>query len=204
MNEWSPPTIIICIDSEFHNRDVLTLQVVVYFKGRQITKHIFVCDRERSELLERENKSFFKKHSIKVQFVKFGDDINVVDTYLRHIVETRIPEAIHPRSGVSVSVYFFYSPKDLEFAFGFNNIKNLFCKYRPKGKSPFLLQHRAIYGKITTQPTLESPFKVNYKMHDLAGWSQGKLSKLAASVDVPMESKSSLDDYKTNIRVMVS
>ena len=200
MDKVKPSTVSICVDTEFCNDGPLTLQVAVFYKDDLIDKRIFVNKMEKTPLLEEQSLLFEKIYSIPVDFIEFGDETTVLHPYVTSLIQNRIPEAINDKKIVKAFLYFYYSPKDIEYAFGFNNIKDFFCKYKPKGRSPYILQRRAMTGRYPIKNNSECDFKINYYLKDLYGWSQGKLDKLATSVNVNMDSKTLLDDYKADMR----
>lgn len=85
----------------------------------------------------------------------------------------------------AIELVMFYSPKDLEYALGWEEFERL-----------------CLHGIITQQRCLKGEFDLDrfkVKLHDLKGWTSKGLKELAASVGVPMASKTVMDDYKTRM-----
>ena len=85
----------------------------------------------------------------------------------------------------SFDVLMFYSPKDLNISFGFDNLD----AYYKKGK---ISQKRRISGRYENG-------NLKYRICDLSGWTNTSLKEFAKSVGVAMTSKDTMDDYKSHM-----
>ena len=97
---------------------------------------------------------------------------------------------------VVIDVLFFYSPKDLEYAFGFHTIEPYYRKEFPNKKGYYIVQKRAINANLKTNSVNDS-YSIKWKIHDLKGWTNSSLLNLASSEGLIMDKKHSLDTYKT-------
>ena len=85
----------------------------------------------------------------------------------------------------SFDVLMFYSPKDLNISFGFENLKPYYNKRK-------ITQKQRLSGKYFNE-------KLSYRICDLKGWSNTTLKGFAASVGVEMTSRDKMDDYKSHM-----
>lgn len=85
----------------------------------------------------------------------------------------------------SFDVLMFYCPKDLNVAFGFENLKLYYNKKK-------ITQKKRLAGNYYNE-------KLSYKICDLKGWTNKSLKGFAASVGVEMTSKDKMDDYKSHM-----
>ena len=85
----------------------------------------------------------------------------------------------------SFDVLMFYSPKDLNISFGFDNLD----AYYKKGK---ISQKKRISGSYRNG-------NLRYRICDLSGWTNTSLKEFAKSVGVAMTSKDTMDDYKSRM-----
>jgi hypothetical protein len=79
----------------------------------------------------------------------------------------------------------FYSPKDLNVSFGFENLKPYYNKRK-------ITQKKRLSGKYFNE-------KLAYRNCDLNGWTNKSLKEFADSVGVVMTSKDKMDDYKSHM-----
>lgn len=97
------------------------------------------------------------------------------------------------------NIFFFYSPKDLHIALGYENFKIKALEKNRNGKW-LIEQKRSITGSFKVHA---EDFQITYVLRDLAGWSgRGGLLELAKSVGVGDHlTKTSLDHYKNSMEV---
>jgi hypothetical protein len=77
---------------------------------------------------------------------------------------------------------FFFSPKDVEYAVGWDRFDRAISTGKVK-------QRNAIMGKVG-----------NVRLHDLSGWAaKASLKKFAGAFGIEMSEKTTMDDYKANM-----
>lgn len=109
-----------------------------------------------------------------VRFTEFGDNL---------VKRTLDDLGVSPKTPINFLM--FYSPKDLEYAFGFDNINPLYLD-----------------GSITQKRNIKG-YKLDLgnktTIYDLKGWASESLAKLAEAVGLKMKNKESMDEYKTRM-----
>lgn len=93
-------------------------------------------------------------------------------------------------------LYFFYSPKDIWIAIGFDRFRDLVSREPKRGKS-FIQSKRNITGKFRLE--LESGLPVLVKLKDVSGWTNQGLKRLAESLGIVSHEKDLLDDFKSEM-----
>ena len=90
--------------------------------------------------------------------------------------------------GYTIELIMYYSPKDLEYAFGWNYIKS-------KYMSSIIKQRRNITSKgFGFQSANEDIYELDIK--DVKGWSNTSLKEFLSGLGIKMENKDKLDKYK--------
>lgn len=111
-----------------------------------------------------------------------------------------------PGGQVEVDLCMFFSPKDLEYSLGWD-------AFEESMKDGTILKARAMTGVFTSKDeeiysdgkefSLENeikvPFRLKVRINDLSGLTNGSLHKFADSLNVKMNAKDALDDYKTRM-----
>lgn len=122
-------------------------------------------------------------------------DFNTVHTLLREYYMTDEQKA-HP-NGYSFAgqVFMFYSFQDLGHAFGWNTIKRQLDRELTSNSKYKLEQHRSIMGTLKLEDPSTSKLS-NWKVRDLAGWTNTSLESFAKSLGIEMCSKHLLDQLK--------
>ncbi|MBD2515208.1 hypothetical protein H6G93_09340 [Nostoc sp. FACHB-973] len=178
--------LLIATDSEWHAPDKSWL-ATTFSSRSEITgqkKRFCFIDANVSEAAKEIIKEYCTTNDVYLEFCQMTDDLNLLSKV--------IPLADDSCGHKDIDLLMFYSAKDLEFAFGWNFISEVY-------KSGGIKQKR----NIKTQPAINleaggSEYNVNVK--DLKGWSGGGLKKLADAVGVVMQAKSDMDEYKTTMR----
>ena len=110
---------------------------------------------------------------VKLLFGRRKDSTNLLEWSLPYL---GVPE------GLSVRLAFFFSPKDIEYALGWDRVRS------------------AIHsGKVHQRNNLNGRID-GTRLKDLSGWAdKGSLKKLATALGVAMPEKTSMDKYKSRM-----
>lgn len=196
--------ILIGLDSEFNENQPISLQVAVYaikevflFINRSaLTYDEYALVRPR---VEQRVKQINDAHLLaegwqaSVAWVDFSDNKNIIE---EHLVPLLITSGHLPKEDKALRKLWFiptiyFSCKDLQFSFGWNNLKEVLGK---KGARRRISQQRNITGNKVRIG------KYRYTIKDLYGWESAGLAALAAGVGCQMKNKSKLDKYKANVK----
>lgn len=186
--------VFVTVDAEWNNESFLSLQVGVFFENKPISKGFFANKLYLSKETQKTYEILGSNSNTEVFFIEPVDTENILENYIQHIVDTKLKAIVQNINQVTFTLLFFYSPKDLIYSFGFNNIEPFFKEKFPKNlNSNWIVQLRSIFGRI----------KFNYKFSckDLAGFTNSSLLTLASSYGVEMPTKTSLDDYKDRMEI---
>ncbi|MFN6481428.1 MULTISPECIES: hypothetical protein [unclassified Nostoc] len=148
-------------------------------------KRFFFVTSDIPTSVREELECYCQQEYISLHFVSMADDLCL----LKIVLES----ADAAREYNSVRLLMFYSPKDIEYALGWQLASRLFLN----GK---VQQKRNI---STRQPfTLDvDEHKYSVSVKDMKGWSGvGGLESLAAAVGKPMQNKHEMDEYKSHMR----
>ena len=87
----------------------------------------------------------------------------------------------------------FYSPKDLNIAFGLDRMKQ---NYILKN----VVQRRSLSGCITVDDIFNIyNMKFSFKIKDVCALVNGNLEKLCTSLSIPLKNKKSMEKFKTRM-----
>jgi hypothetical protein len=186
------------VDTEFTKKEDVSLQVSFYHNHQLLEKWIVFNTKLVDDELEEKLISICEKDEISCFFHEFHDDTSILHRLVSGLIRRNFPEEEFSDTNFLVNLLFFYSPKDIEYSFGFNRIKQFFKKKQPKKNTPFIIQDRAIRGSFPIHRE-KYPFKVRYRLRDLKGYTNLSLKALANSLSIEMNAKNELDAYKTNM-----
>ena len=175
----------VAIDAEWDSKLKLPLCVSMSAKGlkRAIYFNLDIKQKVTPAIWHRLKSDIRRwgfNNTVTIIWAPFTDYLNKVEHFISQILLKDI-------NNVKCDVLLYFSPKDIEYAFGFDNIKNTFSK-EPIPHNDYLMQKRCIKGRIG-----------NYTFHDLYGWFQTSLKKAAVAVNAKMRSKDDMDNYKSNM-----
>ncbi|AUT00884.1 hypothetical protein CLI64_11015 [Nostoc sp. CENA543] len=185
-------TLVIATDSEWDKtvREVvksewLSTQFSTYSKlTGEKRRYLFVSNDVSTPCYKR-LMSYELVSGVKVIFVEMSDSLNLIEYILN--------DCDKDRQHKNINLLMFYSPKDLEYAFGWDFIQPLYMsgaiqqKRNISCRPPFVLEVN------------EHKYTVDIK--DMKGWSGNSgLKALADAVGVKMQSKAGMDSYKTHMR----
>jgi hypothetical protein len=183
--------IFVAIDGEWTEKEFVSLQFIYYLNGKAISKNIIF----NSELLESKKKGEIEKEcakqGINAYFEKYDDDRSFLHEHTESMISNNFSPEMIKKKNFIVNVLFFYSFKDLQYGFGFNNLRPFFTDKPKYGNNPWILQSRAIMGKLLlSSEKLDKT--IVYRFRDLKGYTNSSLVELANSLGVEMLSKESL------------
>ena len=180
-------TLVIATDSEWHSLDNtwLATSFTVREGVNKLGAYLFITNNipvgVKQTLIEWGNTNL-----VTVQFVDRNDDNNLLDIVVGNI------DPLGQYKSIRLLMY--YSPKDIEYTFGWSNVKPLIL-------GEVIQQKRGI---STPKPfkTRNSFNQTEYyvSIKDLRGWSTGSLKSLAGTVGLTMVSKADMDEYKIRMR----
>ena len=185
----------IAIDAEWDSKIRLTLgyALVVESKYKFVVLNEAIKDRSdvTQEIIER-IENHCKANDYILHWMPLSDDsFDSTSTILR---EYGIEKG-------SFDVLMYYSPKDLNVSFGFENIKPFYNKKKITQKKrlsgTYINTDSEAQKKTKTKTKTKNELK--YHICDLKGWSNTDLKDFAASVGVEMTAKDKMDDYKTHM-----
>jgi hypothetical protein len=190
------------IDSEYTDTSYLSLQVAVRIKTKNgyLTFSFFIADNEFEDHI-RSNIDF-SNYIFQFYFENLQNkDFSPLLYYLsQNLYERRIVNY----KKCFVYVYFYYSLKDLNLAFGFNNLLPYYLPKSNRTKNK-IVQRRSVTGYFkSSEVYLDEVFEYTIVLKDLYGLDSGGLQNMIKSSglsDVASESKALLDSYKSQMDV---
>ena len=195
MNNTNTEILYVSIDTEFVEKEFVSLQMVFVKNRKEVEKRIIINKSFLSPSVTERVDDFCEKAEI-LFFPEDRTDTSllVVPHIIDFIAENYNEEEISS-SKFTVNLLFFYSFKDLEFCFGFENLKNYLTLEKPRGNKNWILQGRSIMGKLKKETTIPAS-GIKFRFRDLKGFAQFGLLELASSLGFQMENKGDLDEYK--------
>ena len=117
---------------------------------------------------------------------------SISNTILRYLERTRGLDSIK-KASIRVHLVMYYSPNDLNIAFGFDPLKMAYITSPNFVGRPYISKKRSLNGYIYSLHSkhyghvIDS--RVSYKIVDLYGWSNGGLEELANSLSISLPDK---------------
>jgi hypothetical protein len=123
----------------------LSMQVSVNYADKVIAKAFF-ADSSPLKGLEPIYQNLGSLSDTSIIFINYFDELNVLEGYLFQVFETKLKEFLEGSRRIRINLLFFFSPKDLTYAFCFKNIEPFFKERPPKGRnSSWIIQNRCIF-----------------------------------------------------------
>lgn len=196
--------VYVTLDCEWVGNKFISMQLSLHIDGKLMKKVLFL---EKSFLTE-ENKKFYKhlgeSDKTEIRILSQEDTLNILDNFLYNYFTSYFQEFLKQYKEIKVHLLFFYSPKDLEYAFGFENIKPFITSRLPKQiYKNWLIQNRCIMGKIKFNKDTKY-IQINYKIRDLVGSTNSSFANDALSTGIQLANKGKLDNYKTCIDIALN
>jgi hypothetical protein len=178
----SKSQLLIATDSEWASDETwLSTQFAILYKG-QVHQYFCLtsnCPADSLETIETRCAT----EGIKLIVAEMTDQLNLLESILPDFGTGKL----------KADLLMFASPKDLEFAIGWENFDRII-----KLKENNLKQKRCIQGSFNIG-------KTTIRVRDMYGWQpQGGLKGLADSVGIKMVAKSALDAYKSNMETALA
>ena len=183
------------IDCEWgSDNKTLSLQVLLRYGKSGLARYI-VFHEDLKEFLKSKNYSegLLQGMNARLLFSDFSPSKDVLTELIySHLKRIELPLE---KEGIKCDLYMFFSPKDLTIAIGKTSFLDLITQKTRGGYR--IEQKRTLRGSFSQ--VLENGFKIDYKIKDVAGWTNKGLKHLADSLSVPTVEKSLLDDYKSRM-----
>jgi len=123
--------LFLSVDTEFNSVYFISIQICFIIQGKLIKKIIIFNDEIISKNEKSELTNLCDSQNIIPYFRIYNDDDCMIHSLVEEfIIENYSAEEIQNDRFVS-NILFFYSFKDLEYCFGFNNLEPIFCLKRP-------------------------------------------------------------------------
>ena len=184
----------IYLDTEFTDEMSLCFQAVITFKYESKTykKSFLVLDGSYSYLITKELKEKYEKLAIDIQYEDLNGDSRKVFLLDLFVEFLKVCSLWSEDLKCKVYVWFYFSLKDLNIAFGPKNMKKQYLL-----KPPTIRQFRSVSGSLK----FSDYRNVTFILKDFFGLEKYGLLKLVQSYGLDPGSKTKLDAYKTNMEV---
>lgn len=191
------------IDSEFSNNGPISLQVKVTNEELNYSDVFIILEESfKSYYLEDSLNEFSKENNFKYFFddLRGNQNNEILTYYFIECLYNAKPNIFNKKEiFIECNLWFYYSPKDLNIAFG-----NDFMKERYLGIKPKILYKRNYRGFVINKITKDyKNLTIKYFIKDLAGFDKYGLKSLAKGYNINIEEKDILDDYKENMDLAV-
>jgi hypothetical protein len=186
----------VAVDTEFTDTDFVSLQLSIRDGQSYPAKAFFVNSDLLNTELTTQCEKFCEELNITFIPTKYEDTVCTIYPFLESVLETHYPYELIEGYSFKFYFYFFYSAKDFWYAFGFNNVSKYFTKEVKRKQKNFITQKRSIFGNFPI-PKPISQYKIRIKLRDLKGYTNRGLSHLASSLNIQMDDKGLMDEYKT-------
>lgn len=176
-------------------RKILSLQLLLNSKNLPPKKFLIInSDYEKLLASKGYLPPYLKEYDCCLLFSHFAD----IEDRLTKLIYNYVFGSVRRRrrNEVDCNLFFFYSPKDLWIAIGWENFRELITPSEKTGKAT-ITQKRTTMGYFTLK--LNDRFKVNYALKDIAGWTNLGLQSLAEGLGLETGDKSLLDPYKARM-----
>lgn len=186
----------IYIDCEWtQNNEPISIQCLITDQAGYEEKFIVINEIYQKRLDSHLISQWQLENRCRIVYYPLTPDFNAVHTLLRDYYMSEEQKA-HP-GGYSFSgeVFMFYSFQDLGHAFGWNNVKRQLDRELTSRSKFKLEQHRSIMGSLKLEDSCTYKLS-NWKVRDLAGWTNTSLNSFASSLGIEMNNKDPLDTMK--------
>lgn len=205
----------ISLDTEFQGQEPITLQYIVEgaeykddFETEEIVSltrnlkvKIIVVDISFQELYsELELKQFQLDKNCVVYFRDFKKEPTksvLIETFLTYLYISRFKDyMLKHKITIVVSLWFYFSAKDLNIAFGSEYMRRKYLDSFSKIK-----QRRALVGRMDIlNNDFTSIIQFKFILKDLSGLEKAGLSQMAQSFSIKMSKLTAFDNYKTKMK----
>jgi hypothetical protein len=170
---YQESTLVVATDSEWQGKKWVSTQF-----SSILGRYLYLTTYASPETRERVMK-YCKSNGITCISVQMKDNKQLLEDYLKKVDSERQYQKLF--------LLMFYSPKDLEYTIGWDNMRELITSKK-------LIQKRNIKNKEQMRIDERNVF-----IKDLKGWTQGSFQDLANSCAVTLSAKGEMDDYKTKM-----
>ena len=179
---------ILAVDSEFTNEKPVSLQVYVVTKDLDQLAYVVVNEKYREFIhtIDNINYPIFYSHFYPGEHVLLNSLLYMSKSY-------NLDHKLFKKPKLKIPLYFYFSLKDLNYAFGINNMLPFY--YEKKGRSKSIISYRNIRGTLYfTYSDGESLVDFQFVLMDLKGLGPGGLKDLANANS--LQKLDVLDEYK--------
>lgn len=144
MNYISTLRVFLSIDTEFTDSKFVSIQYTINAKNRNEKRGIIFNKEILSEEQSLQLLEICDKKNIESYQFEYSDEKILIHPIVENYIIENFGEKELGSFQFQVNVLFFYSCKDLEYTFGYENLEPYFTLEKPNGNQNWLLQTRSV------------------------------------------------------------